>query len=67
MNSNLLRSKIVLRFGTSEKFAAALNRPSHYVSRLLTGNQKFSRDDMKKWADALELTNEEIIQIFFED
>lgn len=65
-NYNVLKSKIVLKFGTSKAFAEAMERPEHYVSRLMTGKQAFTQEDIRLWAEILELTDPEIIEIFFD-
>ena len=48
-----LKSMIILRFGSQEDFAAAINERPAYVSQIIRGRRKISIEKMLKWAEAL--------------
>ena len=55
-----LKSMIILRFGSQEDFAAALNERPAYVSQIIRGRRKISIEKMLKWAEALNYPIDEI-------
>lgn len=68
MNYNYakLKGRIVEKFGTQGKFAAALGVVPLTVSRKLNGDVAFSRDDILIWSSLLEIEKSDIPAYFFE-
>ena len=62
---NKLKSRIIEKFGTAQKFAEALGKSKNYVSRLMTGHKVFTHPEVSKWCEVLNLTDDDIISIFF--
>ena len=60
-----LRGRIKEKFGTESRFAQALGVTIVTVSRKLSGKSEFSRLDIKKWCEALEIPTEEVGTYFF--
>ena len=69
MNSNLLKSKMVLK--GSENFVQAiadlLGISRTTASRKLSGEVPFTDNEMKLIKATYDLTNEEVVKIFLED
>lgn len=69
MNSNLLKSKMVLK--GSENFVQAitdlLKISRTTASRKLSGEVSFTDNEMKLIKATYDLTNEEVVKIFLED
>ncbi len=69
MNSNLLKSKMVLK--GSENFVQAiadlLEISRTTASRKLSGEVSFTDNEMKLIKATYDLTNEEVVKIFLED
>ena len=61
-----LKGRIVEKFGTQGKFAEALGVVPMTVSRKLTGETTFTREDMVAWSTLLCIDREEIPNYFFE-
>ena len=55
-----LKSMIVLKFGSQEDFAAAINERPPYVSQIIRRRRDISTEKMLKWAEALNCPIEEI-------
>jgi transcriptional regulator with XRE-family HTH domain len=58
-----LKSRIVLKFGTQEDFAAAINERPEYVSQIVRGRRKISPEKKLQWADALNCSTDEIFDM----
>ena len=61
-----LRGRIVQEYGTLGKFAAVLEIAPMTVTRKLNGHTSFTREDMIRWAVALDITRDELCSYFFE-
>lgn len=61
-----LKAKIFEKFGTAKNFAEKLGKNDTYVSRLMTGKKNFSRQEVIEWSKALELSSDEMLEIFFD-
>ena len=55
-----LKSTIILKFGSQEDFAAAVNERPAYVSQIIRRRRKISIEKMLKWAEALKCSIDEI-------
>lgn len=66
MRFNKLRGRIVEKYGTMCKFAEKIRTTRQTVSQKLTGKIEFSRDDIQRWAGALDIDTNEIGVFFFE-
>lgn len=62
---NKLRGRIVEKFGTQERFAAALGMTKQGLSLKMTGKTEFSQRDIGRWCEILEITQEQIAEYFF--
>ena len=51
--NNILKSQIVLRFGTQTDFAVAADERAEKVSRVVRGRETLSSDERQKWATLL--------------
>lgn len=60
-----LKGKIIEKFGTEGRFAAALGKNLNTVSRKLNGKVSFSSYDIEKWCSALDIPIEEAGSYFF--
>ena len=65
MKENLLRAKIVEKGMTIEQFCDKANFVRSTFDRKLTGQTEFNRDEIETIAMVLELTDDEIRNIFF--
>ena len=54
---NIIKGRIIERFGSLSKFADAVNWSSTKISRMMSGKQEPSVKDVKDMAVALEITN----------
>lgn len=61
----LLKGRIVSVFGTQGEFAKELGVTENTVSRKLNSSVDFSRDDIIKWSDLLEIEKDDIGKYFF--
>ena len=66
MEYNKLRGRIVEKYDTMSNFADKIGSSRQTVSQKLTGKSEFSRDDIQRYADALEIPKDEIGVFFFE-
>ena len=67
MAYNKLKGRIVEKFGSQGKFAAALGMTENTVSRKMQDKVEFSKDDMVRWAELLEIDSSEFWDYFFAD
>ena len=67
MNSNKLRAKITERGMTVKSFCQEFGFVRSTFDRKLKGDYEFTRDEIEKIWEALELTEEEVRDIFFEN
>lgn len=65
MKENLLRAKIVEKGYNIDTFCKATGFVRSTFDRKLTGQTEFDRAEIEKVIDALELTDDEIRNIFF--
>lgn len=66
MDTNKLRGKIVEKFGTRKAFAETLNVRPESITRILSGQQDLHLGMIRRMVDALNLTGDEVVQIFFD-
>ena len=66
MEYSKLRGRIVEKYGTMTNFADKIGSTRQTVSHKLTGKSAFSRDDIQRYADALEIPKDDIGVFFFE-
>lgn len=60
-----LRGRIIEKFGTQDAFADALEKDRVFVSRKMNGNVQFSKADISKWCELLDIELSEIGDYFF--
>ncbi len=60
-----LRGRITEKFGTESRFAKALGLSLIAVSRKLNGVSGFTRKDILKWCEVLEIPMKDIPLYFF--
>lgn len=60
-----LIGKIIEKYGTRRKFAEAVGISENSMSLKLNGKTDFSRDDMVKWGNLLEIDVSEFGEYFF--
>lgn len=65
MKENLLRAKIVEKGFNIDSFCKEAGFVRSTFDRKLTGQTEFDRSEIQKIIDVLELTNDEIRNIFF--
>ena len=68
MNSNplpKLRGRIVEKYGTIKNFASELGMSTVAVSKKINESAGFSKDDIIKWSEMLEIPAEEVGEYFF--
>ena len=61
-----LRGRIVEKYGTIAAFADRIGISRVWASEKLGGKAKFTANDIREWADALEIIPEDIAKFFFE-
>ena len=65
MNTNVLKGRIIAKFGQLSTFAEAAGWKPDRVTRMLSGKQKITFDDMHVIVKVLELKSaEEIVEVF---
>jgi plasmid maintenance system antidote protein VapI len=64
-NRNLLRSKIVENGLTYSSLASAIDLSESSLSKRINGTVDFTLEDMVKIKDALKLSSDELMAIFF--
>lgn len=62
-----LKGRIVEKFGSQAKFATALGVTEATINNKLNGARKMSQDDVYAWADALEISAEDVGPYFYEE
>lgn len=62
-----LRGRMVEIYGSQAKFANAIGLSDVTVINKLNGNVRFSLDDIADWANALQITKEQVGEYFFAD
>ncbi len=65
MERNKLRGKIVEKFGTQDKFAEAAKITPGTLSQKLNGKSDFTRLEILKWCELLEIPTQDISDYFF--
>lgn len=60
-----LRGRIVERYGTLRNFAAELGLSAVAVSNKVNGSAGFSKEDIIKWSELLDIPAEEVGESFF--
>ena len=61
-----LRGRIVEKYGSISAFSGCIGKARNSVSIKLSGKVKFNTNDIRQWAEALEIAPEEIGIYFFE-
>lgn len=64
VNSNALKSKIILKYGSVKKFSEEFNCSRQFVTLLVNGRQPVSIPNMAIIVKCLNLTNKDISEIF---
>lgn len=67
MAYNKLKGRIIEKYGSQGKFAEALKMSENTVSRKMQDKVEFSKDDMVKWAELLDIDSSEFWDYFFAD
>lgn len=67
MAYNKLKGRIVEKYGSQTKFASALGMTENTVSRKMQDKVEFSKDDMVRWAELLDIDSSEFWDYFFAD
>lgn len=64
-NYKKLRGRIIEKYGTQENFSKEIGISPNSLSLKMTGKTGFSRDDIIKWCELLDISNDEIGAYFF--
>ena len=64
IQKNILKSKLSLKEKTQKDLAKALGLSKVSVSKKVNGLSRFSLPEVKKVKDYLDLTNDEVVEIF---
>lgn len=67
MKKNKLKGRIVEKFDTQKNFAKALGVSPGTLSQKLKNKRKLSREEIARWCDLLEISNENLPSYFFAD
>lgn len=67
MKRNVLRGKIVEKCGTIQEFCDRANFVRSTFDRKLSGETDFTIGDVRRIVNALDLTEQELCNIFFAD
>lgn len=62
---NKLRGRIVEKYRTQDRFAAAIGITKNALSRKMTGKTGISQEDIVKWCALLDIDTSEIGEFFF--
>ena len=62
---NKLRGRIVEIFGTQAEFAKKIKKSEQIVTAKLSGNSKFTQDNIIEWCEALNIDQNDIGSYFF--
>lgn len=60
-----LRGRITEKYGTQTAFSKALGKTKQVVNRKLTGSVEFTREDILKWCELLDIDTSEIGSYFY--
>ena len=66
IQKNILKSKLSLKEKTQKDLAKALGLSKVSVSKKVNGVLRFSLPEVKKVKDYLDLTNDEVVEIFID-
>ncbi len=64
-NYKKLRGRIIEKYGTQENFSKEIGISPNSLSLKMTGKTGFSKDDIIKWCEFLDISNDEIGAYFF--
>ena len=67
IQKNILKSKLSLKEKTQKDLAKALGLSKVSVSKKVNGLSRFSLPEVKKIKDYLELTDDEVVEIFINE
>ena len=67
LNRKLLDSKMALKGTTQRSLAKYLKKSEVAINKKFQGILKFSVDDISKIKDYLDLTNDEVVEIFINE
>lgn len=67
IQKNILKSKLSLKEKTQKDLAKALGLSKVSVSKKVNGVLRFSLPEVKKVKDYLDLTNDEVVEIFINE
>lgn len=62
---NKLKGRIIEKYGTQKVFAEALGVSNNLVSLKMQGKVPFSKEDMIKWSELLDIPPEHYYEYFF--
>lgn len=60
-----LRGRIVEKYGTIDKFSLAVGMSTVQISKKLNEKAGFSKDDITKWSELLDISAEDVGECFF--
>lgn len=60
-----LKGRIIEKFGTQKKFAEALGVSNNLVSLKMQKRCEFSKEDMLRWGELLDIPPEQFYDFFF--
>ena len=64
-NYKKLRGRIIEKYGTQENCSKEIGISPNSLSLKMTGKTGFSRDDIIKWCELLDISSDEIGAYFF--
>ena len=64
-NYAALRGKIIEKYGSQREFAKVLGFSEVSVTKKMNGKTEFSKSDMERWAELLDIKKSEIPKYFF--
>lgn len=64
-DSRELRGRIIARYGSQENFAKAIGKTPTTVSRKMSGDVGFSREEIVQWSELLEIDESDYARYFF--
>lgn len=67
IQKNILKSKLSLKEKTQKDLAKALGLSKVSISKKVNGLLRFSLPEVKKVKDYLDLTNDEVVEIFINE
>lgn len=67
MAKNTLKGRIVEKYETQERFAAALGCTPSTVTNKLKNIRDMKRTEIKRWCELLDIPRDKITEYFFED